>query len=96
MARTTTTPAKSTDDIRAELVAQILNAKPQPAAGTIGQRIAGFFGNRIADTGDTVAELAAGFTAAGRNYVVAKQSAELRQAQRTADRILAYQRDYQQ
>lgn len=88
MARTNTTTAPAIT--KEDLVAQILAGSPSSSSGlTIGQRVAAFAGNRIADTGDSLAEVAAGFSAAGRNYSVAKQAAELRQAERTAERILS-------
>ncbi len=79
-------------DARLELATRILAAKSPASTAPLASRVTSFFGDRIADTGDSLAELAAGFRAAGRNYVVAKEQAEHRQALRTADRILAYQR----
>lgn len=91
MARTNTaTPATIDREAQiAELTAKILGAKAAPSGATLGQRVAGFFGNVVADSGNSVAEVAAGFSAAGRNFVVAKELAEQRQARRTAERIYA-------
>lgn len=90
---------RTDDDLINELTAQILGAKPNTPSSsgrTFGQIVAGFVGDRVADTGDSLAEITAGFSAAGRNYVVAKQTAEARQARRTAERLLAYQRTLKQ
>ena len=45
--------------------------------------------NKIADAGNGIAELSAGFTAAGDNFTIARESAIVRQKRRTAEKLSA-------
>jgi len=55
-----------------------------------GSKVAGFFGDRIADSGDSIAEISAGFTAAGKNYAISTEAALERQKRRSKRRIAEY------
>ena len=88
MARTTTKPASTNVDVDA-LVERLFAGERSANVG-IGTRIAGFFGNRIADSGDLVAEVSAGFKAAGANYAISKETAYQRQMARTKERVRRY------
>lgn len=100
MARTTDTTAAPATLTREEevqqLMAQILNHQPQSSTGSLTRKVFEFTGDRIAGAGDLLAEVTAGFSAAGRNYTVQKELAETRQARRTAERILEVKRLYAQ
>lgn len=91
MARTNTTNAVTNKDLDAMIEKLFAGEQlpEQPSVG-FGTKVANFFGNRVADSGEPIAELRAGFTAAGLNYQVAKEAALERQKQRTKARIAAY------
>jgi len=94
MARTNTTASTVTPTNLDELVdrlyaGQKVEQLPSDGVG-FGSKVASFFGDRVADSGDIAAELGAGFVAAGRNYSVAHEAALERQKLRTKRRISDY------
>ena len=89
-AKTTAAPVVSRDAVAAEIAAEIMSSLTKPSVEkTLGVSINEFVANRIADSGDGIAELSAGFSAAGRNFKVARKAALVRQEQRTAGKVAA-------
>lgn len=85
-AKTTTT--KTADQLRAEITEQLMAAIKAPKAKiSLTDRLLQYGADKIADAGNGVAELMAGFEAAGDNYSVHKEAARQRQAVRTARKI---------
>ena len=91
MARTTQQSAPvSRDQVAAEITQQLLEALNSPKTGvSLTDRVLQYTSDKIADAGNGVAELSAGFTAAGDNFRVHRESAKLRQRARTAEKIAA-------
>ena len=83
------TPVNLDDLVDRLYAGQKVEQLPSDGVG-FGSKVASFFGDRVADSGDVVAELGAGFTAAGRNYDVAREAALERQKLRTKRRIADY------
>ena len=91
MARTTQQSAPvSRDQVAAEITQQLLEALNSPKSSvSLTDRVLQYTSDKIADAGNGVAELSAGFTAAGDNFRVHRESAKLRQRARTAEKIAA-------
>ena len=77
------------DTIAAEITAQLLGALNKPSGVSWTDRVLQYASDKVADAGNGVAELSAGFTAAADNFTVARESALLRQKQRTAEKVAA-------
>ena len=91
MARTTNSKTvATTNEVDVDALVERLFAGERSSNVGIATRIAGFFGNRIADSGDLVAEVSAGFKAAGANYAISKETAYQRQMNRTKERVKRY------
>lgn len=90
MAAKNTTAAPATD--LDALIDRMFAGEQMPETDSVGfgTKVAAFFGDRVADSGDPLAEITQGFKAAGLNYQVAKEAALERQKQRTKARIEAY------
>lgn len=78
----------ATELTRAQAVELMLNMQPVKSEATESNRLARFIGNRIAGLGDGIAAVGAGVSAARANYAVAYETERLRQAERSADRLL--------
>ena len=92
MARTTqqSAPVSDREQVAAEITQQLLEALNSPKSSvSLTDRILQYTSDKIADAGNGVAELSAGFTAAGDNFRVHRESAKLRQRARTAEKIAA-------
>jgi hypothetical protein len=86
-AKSTTT---SRDELKAQLRADILAAlnTPKKVSGvSVTDRVLNWSADKLADSGNGVAELAAGAAAAVDNFGVTYASAQLRQKARTRDKI---------
>ena len=78
------TNTNTRDQLAQEITAQLLAAINAPKQKrTLSQWSA----DKLADAGDGVAEVSAGFSAGIDNFKVSRESALMRQRQRTADRI---------
>lgn len=90
MATKTNTAATATtrEQMAAEITQQLLASLNGPKSGvSLTDRILQYASDKVADAGNGVAEISAGFSAAGDNFKVHRESALLRQRQRTADKI---------
>lgn len=91
MARTTQQSAPVATDrevLAAEITQQLLASLNGPKSGlSLTDRILQYTSDKVADAGNGVAELSAGFSAAADNFRVHRESALLRQKQRTAEKI---------
>ena len=72
------------DQLAAEITAQLLAAINAPKQK---RTLTQWSADKLADAGDDVAEVSAGFSAGIDNFKVSRESALMRQRQRTADRI---------
>lgn len=88
MARNTDNKTSAPVMTREDFVAQFCAPQASAAPGGAGV-VAQFFGNRIANIGDSFAAVSAGVEAAGRNYNIARQTEMQRQASRTYDRLVS-------
>lgn len=87
MARTTTTTVDR-EAIAAEITQQLMATLNGPKSGvSLTDRVIQYAADKVADAGNGVAELSAGFSAAADNFKVHRESALLRQRQRTAEKI---------
>lgn len=78
------------DQLGQEIAQQIMAGLVRKTSGlTMSQRILQAASNRIADAGDGIAELSAGFTAAADNFSIARESAIVRQKRRTSEKLAA-------
>ena len=85
---TTNTVAIDRDKVAAEITSQLLEAlNSRKAQVSLTDRILQYASDKIADAGNGVAELSAGFSAAADNFRVHRESAKLRQRTRTAEKI---------
>lgn len=89
MSAKTTTSVSSRDQLGQEIAQQILAGLGRKSGLTMSQRLLQYGANRIADGGDGIAELAAGFTAAADNFAIARESAIVRQKRRTSEKLAA-------
>ena len=92
MARTAQQSAqKPALDIDALVEKMYSGAAPEVAAPKVGliRRTFEVTGNVVADSGDMLSEIGAGFTAAKHNYRVQREVALERQKARTKQRLLA-------
>lgn len=91
MARTTTTTTTvDREAIAAEITQQLLATLNSPKATvSLTDRVIQYAADKVADAGNGIAELSAGFSAASDNFRVHRESALLRQKQRTAVKIAA-------
>lgn len=90
MARTTntTTTVSNRDQVAAEITQQLLATLNGPKSGvSLTDRVIQYAADKVADAGNGIAELSAGFSAAAENFRVHRESAKLRQKQRTAEKI---------
>lgn len=86
----TTTTTVDREAIAAEITQQLLATLNGPKSGvSLTDRIIQYAADKVADAGNGIAELSAGFTAASENFRVHRESAKLRQRQRTAEKIAA-------
>ena len=80
----------SRDQVAAEIAAQLMASISSPKnTASITDRLLQWSANRVADAGNGVAEIAAGFGAAAQNYAVHREAARQRQAARTAAKVAA-------
>lgn len=90
MARTTqqSAPAVDRDQIANELTQQLLGALNSPKSGvSLTDRLLQYTSDLVADSGNGIAELSAGFTAAADNFRISRESAKMRQQARTAEKV---------
>lgn len=88
--KTNTVTVSNRDQVAAEITQQLLEALNSPKSTvSITDRVLQYTSDKIADAGNGVAELSAGFTAASENFRVHRESAKLRQRARTAEKIAA-------
>lgn len=74
----------------AEITQQLMQALNAPKSNiSLTDRLIQYASDTIADAGNGIAELSAGFSAASDNFRVHRESALLRQRQRTAAKIAA-------
>lgn len=74
--------------IAAEITQQLLASLNRPKSGvSVTDRLLRYVADKVADAGNGVAELSAGLSAAADNFRVHRESAMLRQRQRTAEKI---------
>ena len=87
---TVKSPVLSRDELAQNLAAEIMASLNTPSVTpTASVAINKFLANRIADSGDGLAEISAGFSAAATNFKVSRQAAIVRQNQRTAQKVAA-------
>ena len=79
----------SRDDIAQEIAAQLMASISKPSGLSLTDKLLQWSANKVADAGNGVAEIAAGFGAAAQNYAVHKEAARQRQAARTAGKVAA-------
>lgn len=88
MEHTTTTTTVDREQVAAEITRQLLATLNEPKAQvSFTDRLLQYAADKVADAGNGVAELAAGFSAASENFRVHRESAKLRQRQRTAEKV---------
>lgn len=86
----TNTVTVNREQLAAEITQQLLGALNSPKSGvSLTDRLLRIAADKIADAGNGIAELSAGFSAASDNFRVHRESALLRQKQRTAEKIAA-------
>lgn len=97
MARTQNTAAASVasteltrEQLGQQIANEILSGLSRKQTGlTFTDRLLQYGSNKIADAGNGIAELSAGFTAAADNFSIARESAIVRQKRRTAEKLAA-------
>ena len=91
MSKTTAqTQVQTREELAQQIANQLMSSIRAPKASTsITDRLLQFGANTIADAGNGVAELMAGFEAASDNFAVHKEAARQRQAARTAAKVAA-------
>lgn len=92
MAATKSTASVATSDRDAlgqQIAAQIMAGLSRPSGLSLTDRLLQAASNKIADAGNGVAELSAGFSAASDNFTIARESALVRQKRRTAEKLAA-------
>lgn len=88
--KTDTVTVSNRDKVAAEITQQLLEAlNSKKPTVSLTDRLLQYASDKIADAGNGVAELSAGFSAASDNFRVHRESALLRQKQRTAVKIAA-------
>lgn len=84
------TQTPSREELAQQITNQLMSSIRAPKASTsITDRLLQAGANKIADAGNGVAELMAGFEAASDNFAVHKEAARQRQAARTAAKVAA-------
>lgn len=83
------TNTASRDQIAAQIAEQLMASISKPSGISLTDKLLQWSANKVADAGNGVAELAAGFGAAAQNYAVHREAARQRQAARTAGKVAA-------
>ena len=87
MSATNKTSAPTRDQLAQEIANQIMSGLGKSSSVSMTDRLFQYASNKIADSGNGIAELAAGFSAAADNFEIAKNAADVRQKQRTAQKV---------
>ena len=85
----TTATTVSREEMAKQIADEIMSGLGKPSGSTFTDRVLQYTSNKIADAGNGVAEIVAGFSAASDNYEIAKNAAAVRQRQRTAAKVAA-------
>lgn len=83
------TNTASRDQIAAQIAEQLMASISKPSGISLTDKLLQWSANKVADAGNGVAEIAAGFGAAAQNYAVHREAARQRQAARTAGKVAA-------